>query len=98
MRLIDADELLKRALDYFVEEYQGTEEEFERTELKELVDDSQTVDAVPVVRCKDCKHHYFHELLKQDYCEIPNMQFGEIDPNGYCSRGRRIKSNVCDKK
>ena len=51
-----------------------------------------------LVRCKDCKHHYFHELLKQDYCEIPNMQFGEIDPNGYCSRGRRIKSNVCDKK
>ena len=48
MRLIDAEELLRRGLDYFVEEYQGTEEEFERTELKELVDDSQTVDAVPV--------------------------------------------------
>lgn len=45
MRLIDAEELLRRGLDYFVEEYQGTEEEFERTELKKLVDDSQTVDA-----------------------------------------------------
>ena len=23
-------------------------------------------DMVSVIRCKDCKHHYYHELLKQD--------------------------------
>ena len=28
----------------------------ERTKAKKMVADAQTVDAVPVVRCKDCKH------------------------------------------
>jgi len=42
-----------------------------------------------LIRCKDCKYHYYHEMLKQHYCEIPNMQFGEIEPNGYCHRAER---------
>lgn len=46
-----------------------------------------------IIRCKDCKHHYYHEMLKQDYCEIPNMQFGEIEPNGYCHRAERKQND-----
>ena len=42
-----------------------------------------------LIRCRDCKYHYYHELLKQDYCEVPNMQFGEVEPNGYCHRAER---------
>ena len=42
-----------------------------------------------LIRCKDCKYHYYHEMLKQDYCNITNMQFGEVEPNGYCHRAER---------
>lgn len=78
MRLIDADALIKTL---------GIDDLPIR--LTYEIENAPTVDAVPVIRCKDCKHHYYHELLKQDYCEIPNMQFGEIDPNGYCHRAKR---------
>lgn len=69
-----------------------------KDEYKEMLCRVRFIDGVPaqtylsdveIVRCKDCKHHYYHELLKQDYCEIPNMQFGEIDPNGYCAWAER---------
>ena len=46
-----------------------------------------------IIRCKDCKHHFYHDLLKQDYCEIPNMQFGEVEPNGYCHRAERKQND-----
>lgn len=42
-----------------------------------------------LIHCRDCKYHYYHEMLKQDYCEITNMQFGEVEPNGYCHRAER---------
>lgn len=46
MRLIDADALLDRIPNLY-----------ERREVSRWVDDAPTVDAVPVVRCRDCKHH-----------------------------------------
>ena len=44
-----------------------------------LVDDAPTVDAVEVVRCKDCKHRY-----KDSWCE-----YVDDDDNFYCARGER---------
>ena len=87
MRLIDADALL----DFLDVGHlrPPTEICFSEIMIKNIIDMMPTVDAVPVIRCKDCKHHYYHEMLKQDYCDIPNMQFGEVDPNGYCSRAER---------
>lgn len=95
MQLIDKTELL-RTLEQDINVSVTGAENMKAVQkcLQEILDDvkeSPVVDAVPVVRCKDCKHHYYHELLKQDYCEIPNMQFGEIDPNGYCHRAERKK-------
>lgn len=43
-----------------------------------------------LILCKDCKFHYYHKLLKQDYCDIPaNIQFGEVDPDGWCYLAER---------
>lgn len=56
MRLINADELI-------VMEYGGI-----RFVPVEFINDAPTIDAVPVVRCKECKHR------------IVNEHFGE---NGY---------------
>lgn len=53
MRPIDADALIEKCGDWYVEE--GTEEGFIGT-LKSLIDEQPTVDAAPVVRCRDCRH------------------------------------------
>lgn len=67
MRLIDAD----NALELFRAEYRNTKNLIKQgekqldslaegyTEAAHIIKHlSPTVDAVPVVRCKDCKHHY----------------------------------------
>ena len=59
-----------------------------------------TVDAVEVVRCKDCE--YKRELeghlvcgdsmragMGVDVFEIPTYYFGKIAPDDFCSRGRK---------
>lgn len=47
-----------------------------------------TIDAVPVVRCKDCK--YWNPTYR--YCEGIGNWFGEVDSwsdNGFCFKGER---------
>ena len=45
---------------------------------KYMLDKMPTIDAVPVVRCKDCKHRF-----KDSWCEYVD------DDNFYCARGER---------
>ena len=53
MRLIDADKAVNEIAELIAYEwgYEGIEED-----VKRIIDDQPTVDAVPVVRCKDCKY------------------------------------------
>ena len=44
-----------------------------------LIEKAPTIDAVPVVRCKDCKHRF-----KDSWCE-----YVDDDDNFYCARGKR---------
>lgn len=94
MRLIDAN----NTLELFRAEYQNTEKLIKQgekqldslaegyTEAAHIIKHiSPTVDAVPVVRCKDCKHHYdcgvhFCDRLGMD---CPN------DSDFFCSYGER---------
>ena len=46
---------------------------------KSFIDDAPTVDAVEVVRCKDCKHRY-----SDSWCE-----YVDDNDNFYCARGKR---------
>ena len=43
------------------------------------------VDAVPAVRCKDCKHLMFSDCYGE--CRIGHM--GIVQPDDFCSRGER---------
>lgn len=65
-----------------------------------MIYDAPTVDAVEVVRCKDCE--YKRELeghlvcgdsmragMSVDVFEIPTYYFDKIAPDDFCSRGRR---------
>ena len=100
-RLIDADALaqkLKKHHDFYVEAWGG----FKNLppDTKARVDEisacwaeiynEPTVDAVEVVRCKDCKHRSF-DIKKFDtipYCQI-REHGGYCADNDFCSYGER---------
>ena len=53
-----------------------------------MVDDMPTIDAVPVVRCKDCKHYENHKLKVYENC-VRNERYIPVLPNDFCSYGER---------
>ena len=89
-RLIDADALkegiaeLKRSPWYNNETipsiHAGIKEAVEVVELL-CIDKAPTVDAVPVIRCKDCKHSSISATFEP--------RLGEIEPAGYICRLHR---------
>lgn len=80
MRLIDADELMtfvfKNPISYKA--------------FCNLVKHQMPVDAVPVVRCKDCKH----KIINENHPDKPliccrTLTVGETKPEWYCADGER---------
>lgn len=80
MRLIDADELYEKkhaALKEGEVLYRFTPRD---------IDNAETVDAVPVVRCRDCV--LCRELVKGLYrCEHWGANIEGESPDGFCSAG-----------
>ena len=55
-------------------------------EICERIDDAPTVDAAPVVRCKDCKHSIDYDFSEgQGFCDWSGMIVRE---NFYCAEGK----------
>ena len=82
MRLIDADKLLE-IYKKWIPQLLSKEDEGDRRGVETCImflEDMQTVDAVPVVRCRECKHLGFCG----DATNLEVMGF-----YGYCSRGER---------
>lgn len=93
MRLIDADKAIALAKDIAVETKSGSIYRH-RCIDPSCIEELPPVDAVPVVRCKDCK--YFVESDPShpdcDYCKRM-CWFGIIGKNDYCSKGERKESD-----
>ena len=66
-RLIDADALMHEA---------NSDGAYGYVDAKQI-SDAPTIDAVEVVRCRDCKHRY-----SDSWCE-----YVDDDDNFYCARG-----------
>ena len=79
MRLIDAD-ALKTIRSIQSADYNSIET------IQHWIDNAPTIDAVPVVRCKDCKWWTKQEKSIQGRCALNGMY-----PTGgwYCANGRR---------
>lgn len=89
MRLIDAEALAEK-LETLAVRYKA----MGNTELAEdylfilrVLEPAPTVDAVPVVRCRECRHHY-------DDIDGPCCTFGPCTdttmfPDDFCSYGER---------
>ena len=81
-RLIDADaflEKMKRTSRYF--------------DVVFDVEEMPTVDAVEVVRCRKCKHHYWEQEpchgKSVHYCKLPHMRGVEVFKEFFCYYGER---------
>lgn len=57
--------------------------------VKMIREDYPTIDAVPVVRCNNCKH-CFKDKFSHLYCEITNecRNYPEVYNDFYCANGR----------
>ena len=64
-----------------------------KCELESMILQQPVVDAVEVVRCKDCRFHE-HEEMGMVWCS--NVIGSWNEPNDYCSRGERRDDEVPD--
>lgn len=85
MRPIDAD-ALKAHIDKLPAlpdgNFAGT-----HSALKALINMQPTIDAVPVVRCRECKHWSEHPEGYLGVCSFISRNF--VMENGYCAWGER---------
>lgn len=84
MRLIDADRLVDMLYD---NEYTIL---CPLDEVSGVVDACQTVDAIPIIRCKDCAYFGMNNE-NVPYC-FNRFGLDDPEPNGFCNYGR--KENV----
>lgn len=102
MRLADVDTLLERTAELEavalkqVNKYDPSDNPIElaiwmsvlaeRTAFKEMLMDAPTVDAVEVIRCKDCKHNSLNRKSGNAWCDFG---FGLYQLDDFCSRGEK---------
>ena len=93
-RAIDVDELSVKVLG--ASYWDNRDEDV----IWNLVQDAPTIDAVPVVRCKDCQHRgddvhcpmCFEEEIEWDddgYTEVDWILHDRTTDDGFCDRGER---------
>lgn len=99
MRLIDADKLLK-IYKKWIPQLSSKEDEGDRRGVETCIavlEDMQTVDAVPVVRCRECKYRhtescpmYFHDSYWHDgYLEYVDDDTDHTEDDYFCPKGER---------
>lgn len=82
MRLIDSDKFILALMD-------ASLSSVDEDTILDLVDSIHTVDAVPVVRCKDCIHGFFHNSSGGMYCCTSPAGLSLETPNSFCCYGER---------
>lgn len=65
-------------------------------EVEQVIAGTKTIDAVPVVRCKDCKYFFYNSLCNKH--SRPGSYLTEYEfcmpPNGFCSYGKRKEGST----
>lgn len=101
MRLIDVDELLQEfdewnadlQADSILYSLSTTERQLGMTDAMVIASQMPTVDAVPVVRCKDCIYHFYDKKYDVQYCSRKDYGYGWKDDD-YCSMAVRKKNET----
>lgn len=58
-------------------------------DMKAELEDAPSIDAVPVVRCKECKHLLQNDRIAPNWWRICDYWRTGVDENEYCSHGER---------
>ena len=85
MRLIDADRLSEAIYDNVPAPYEDAS--WAKENCLAEIEAAQTVDAVPVVRCRECKY-------RDGTPGQPNILFGQMHEDDFCSYGERKKEGA----
>ena len=91
-RLIDADALLKHAGIFEVKaRARGCGNSIlnlAKAWLWNEVNIAPTIDAVPVVRCRECKHRKYNDIFRILWCNL-DPYTKRVKPDDFCSYGER---------
>ena len=88
MRLIDADRLSEAIYDNVPAPYEDAS--WAKENCLAEIEAAQTVDAVPVVRCKDCVNGtVFVDKQGAEYVDCVLDDYSVRKPTDYCSYGKR---------
>ena len=93
-RLIDAGKLLE-IYKKWIPQLLSKEDEGDRRGVETCImvlEDMQTVDAVPVVRCRECK--WWQEDDDVGHCDNPDGLDNYAKPEDFCSYGERKEGAV----
>ena len=82
MRLINADKFILALMG-------ASLSSVDEDTILDLVDSIPTVDAVPVVRCEDCKHSRETADGRGLFCSVWGRGWHWVQPDGFCSYGER---------
>ena len=89
-RLIDADKIVNGIALYMTENAYLNDTPLDALKMvANWITDAPTVDAVELVRCRDCKYRVLDWQIKSYYCSHPNGLCGEMDGTRYCDCGKR---------
>ena len=59
---------------------------------RKMMEDAPTIDAVEVVRCRDCKYRFKNNGHSRDGCPIVDAKIW-MDDDDFCSHGERKDGN-----
>lgn len=87
MRLIDTEQLEYKDFITPIRDKDGMVYPLHRLGVtKEDIKNAPTIDAVPVVRCKDCSHYRTNNTMGYPHCEILKRF---VTGDWFCSYGER---------
>lgn len=81
MRLIDADTIHATITNA---SYDG-HDDYAKMLILDFIDDAPTIDAVPVVKCKDCR---WYETSRRNYPECI-LHCEVVEPDYFCASGEK---------
>ena len=95
MRMIDADRLSEAIYDNVPAPYEDAS--WAKENCLAEIEAAQTIDAVPVVRCRECKHRYtencpmyFHDFYwLEGYGEYVDDDTDHTEDDYFCPKGER---------
>ena len=91
MRVIDADGLRRRIVAFCT----GCSTTYLTVEnIVMMINQANTVDAVPVVRCRDCVYAQSAKINKKGFLICPASRM-EITDDDFCSYGERKNGEGC---